>query len=194
MTRRRVVALLCGACSVALAACAIPTQSTPSVLPPSHVPSGLLDHNLPTTTSTTQPTPSASVHIYLLNVQKQLTPIERFETPPAALTAILKTLVQGPTSQESAQNIGTAIPNTVRVLSVSGPTDQVTVNLNTAFDATTGDDIELAVAQIVATVAAVNGPNTGVLFQIDGIPISVPVANGQEVLGPVTLGQFVTLP
>ena len=44
----------------------------------------------------------------------------------------------------------------------------VTVNMNSAFGEITGTDTELAVGQIVATVAAENGNGTGVLFEIDG--------------------------
>ncbi len=66
----------------------------------------------------------------------------------------------------------------------------VTVNMNSAFGEINGTDTELAVGQIVATVAAENGNGTGVLFQIDGQRTSVPVANGSEVAGPVYVIDF----
>ena len=66
----------------------------------------------------------------------------------------------------------------------------MTVNMNAAFGAITGNSIELAVAQIVATVATENGLNTGVLFEIDGQRTSVPIANGSQVTGPVYLLEF----
>ena len=40
--------------------------------------------------------------------------------------------------------------------------------MNTAFGQITGNNTELAVAQIVATVATENGLATGVIFEIDG--------------------------
>ena len=62
--------------------------------------------------------------------------------------------------------------------------------MNAAFDEITGNSIELAVAQIVATVATENGLNTGVVFEIDGQRTSVPIANGSQVTAPVYLIEF----
>ena len=56
--------------------------------------------------------------------------------------------------------------------------------------ALTGNDTELAVAQIVATVASENGLGTGVIFEIEGQRTSVPIANGSQVAGPVYLIEF----
>ena len=66
----------------------------------------------------------------------------------------------------------------------------MTVNMNAAFGAITGNSTELAVAQIVATVATENGLSTGVVFEIDGQRTSVPIANGSQVTGPVYLIEF----
>ncbi len=184
--------MACGALMLALTACAIPTQKAPSTLPPSKVPFGLLNRNLPTTTtSQPKPTPSVPVKVFFLNSTDQLDPVQRFEPPPASLTAVLTTMLEGPSSQETAQGVVTAIPGNVRVLSASGSQSLVTVNMNTAFGQIIGNNIELAVAQIVATIAAENGCGTEVLFEIDGLHTSVPVANGQQVGNPVTLAQFV---
>jgi hypothetical protein len=43
-------------------------------------------------------------------------------------------------------------------------------------------------------VAAQNGIGTGVIFEIGGVRTSVPVASGAEVLGPVNVLQFITVP
>ena len=59
--------------------------------------------------------------------------------------------------------------------------------MNSAFGQITGTATELAVAQIVATVATENGYGTGVIFEIDGQRTSVPIANGSQVAGPVYL-------
>ena len=66
----------------------------------------------------------------------------------------------------------------------------VTVNFNQAFGQITGSFTELAVAQVVATLVAQTGPNFGVVFEIDNQAISVPVASGAQVAGPVYLLQF----
>ena len=65
--------------------------------------------------------------------------------------------------------------------------------MNTAFGQITGNNTELAVAQIVATVATENGLATGVIFEIDGQRTSVPIANGSQVAGPVYLIEFLNV-
>ena len=101
----------------------------------------------------------------------------------------------GPTSGEVASNITSAIPGDVAVLAATTTTTAagsiVTVNMNSAFGEITGTDTELAVGQIVATVAAENGNEHGVLFELDGQRTSVPVANGgSEVEEPVYVIDF----
>jgi hypothetical protein len=109
---------------------------------------------------------------------------------PAPLKSILTALFAGPDQAEAKLTIGTAIPTDASVLSVTTQGSVVTVNLNTAFGEITGTNTELAVAQVVATVAAQSGGTTGVIFEIDGEQISVPVASGAQVPGPVYVLQF----
>ena len=88
-------------------------------------------------------------------------------------------------------NISTAIPSNVTVLGVTTqPGNIVTVNMNSAFGEITGPNTELAVGQIVWTVANEVGLRTGVVFEIDGQRTSVPIANGSLVAGPVYLLEF----
>ena len=145
----------------------------------------------PTTTTTTQPKPTSyvSVQVFFLNATNELTAVQRFVVTPAPLSAVLGALLEGPSSSDP-QGTGTAIPSTVKVLSVSTQAGIVTVNMNAAFGAITGNSIEEAVGQIVATVVADVGPTTGVLFEIDGQRTSVPIANGSQVSGPVYLIEF----
>src|SRR6202789_2946084 len=137
------------------AACAIPTQSAPSPMAPSKVPFALLDPRLPTTT-TTQPKPSSlvPVKVFFLDATGQLTSAPRVVAAPAPLTAIITSMLAGPTRTETGQGISTAIPSNVAVISTTTAAGVVTVNMNAAFGAITGSSIELAVAQIVATVAS----------------------------------------
>jgi spore germination protein GerM len=173
------------------AGCAIPTQSAPSTMGPSKVPFNLLNPHLPTTT-TTQPKPSSlvPVKVFFLNSTNQLEPVQRVVAAPAPLTAIITSMLAGPGVAETRQGISTAIPSDVDVISTTTQGNIVTVNMNDAFAQITGNSIELAVAQIVATVANENGPTTGVLFEIDGQLVSVPIANGSQVADPVYLVEF----
>jgi spore germination protein GerM len=178
--------------AVVAAGCAIPTQSSPSTMGPSKVPFDLLDPHPPTTTTTTQPKPSSyvSVQVFFLNATNALTAVQRFVAAPAPLDSVLGALLDGPSSSDPP-GISTAIPSNVKVLSVTPPqSGVVTVNMNAAFGAITGNSIEEAVGQIVATVVVDVGPNTGVLFEIDGQHTSVPIANGSQVSAPVYLIEF----
>jgi Sporulation and spore germination len=134
------------------------------------------------------------VKVFFLGATDLLQPAERYVAGTAPLTSILGALMLGPTSAEEAANITTAIPSDVAVLAATTAGNIVTVNMNSAFGEFTGTDTELAVGQIVATVAAENGNSTGVLFEIDGQRTSVPVANGSEVAGPVYVIDFLTAP
>ncbi|MFZ0251087.1 MAG: GerMN domain-containing protein [Acidimicrobiales bacterium] len=179
--RRRPAALALAVLAVVATACAVPTQSAPSTMAPSKVPFGLLNPHPPTTTTTTQPKPSSyvSVQVFFLNSTDALTPVQRFVGAPAQLNAVLGSLMAGPSSSDP-QGISTAIPSNVRVLSVTTQAGIVTVNMNAAFGAITGNSIEEAVAQIVATISIDVGNDPGVLFEIDGERTSVPIANGSQ--------------
>jgi spore germination protein GerM len=116
--------------------------------------------------------------------------VQRFVQVPAPLSSIITALLAGPDRTEAAQGITSAIPDNVDLLSVKTQGAVVTVNFNAAFeDEITGSNTELAVAQVVGTVVAQTALTTGVLFEIDGVPISVPIASGAQVPGPVYGGQ-----
>jgi hypothetical protein len=176
--------------AVAAAGCSIPTQGAPSAIPPSHVPFGLLAKH-PTTTTTIPPARYVFVKVFFFGPTNHLQPVQRNVSTPAPLTAILAAMLAGPSKSEAATGIGTAIPNDVAVLSASLKANVVTVNMNAAFGAITGNNEVEAVAQVVATVAAAYGSDTGVLFEIQGHRTSVPVANGSLQPGPVYPLQFV---
>jgi spore germination protein GerM len=191
VSRRRLALLLLPIGALFATGCAIPTQGAPSTMAQSKVPFDLLDPRLPTTTTTLpKPTSLVPVKVFFLNAGTQLTSAPRVVTAPAPLTAIITSMLAGPTKAETTQGLSTAIPSNVSVLSTTTQGGIVTVNMNAAFGAIVGTNIELAVGQIVATVATENGYNTGVLFEIDGQRISVPIANGSQVNSPVYLVEF----
>ena len=182
------------ALAVCLAACGIPTQAQPSTISPSRVPLGLASPGGSGTT-TTQPNAKSYVQvtIYLLNTDNTLAPVHRFVQVRAPLNSIITALLGGPTQADENDGVYTAIPSDVAVLPTTPPQGSVvTVNFNDAFGQITGADAELAVYQVVATVVAAQGKlDTGVLFEIDGAPTSVPVSSGAQVSGPVYLSQVV---
>jgi spore germination protein GerM len=195
MTARRALGLVVVAgLALTLAACGVPTQSTPKAISSNRVPFGLLDPRVPVTT-TTQPRQSlVPVHVFFLSSTLQLVSVERVVYSPAPLSSILTALLAGPDASDAAAGLTTAIPDDVNVLSAVTQGTLVTVNFNTAFSQISGADAELAVSQVVATVATEIGMGTGVEFEIDGQHTSVPIASGATVPGPVYLLQFVGPP
>ena len=192
MRRRFAAAVVAAVVCCALAGCAIPTQGAPQSIPASKVPLSLLNPHPPTTT-TTLPNSYVQVKVFFLTADTQLLqPEGRLLPPPAPLDSILASLMKGPSQSEAASGITTAIPDNVAVLSTSVQGDVVTVNMNSAFGQITGNNTELAVGQIVATVAEAIGLGTGVIFEINGQHTLVPVANGSEVSGPVYLLEFLS--
>ena len=196
--QRRLAALAMVPLAALAAGCAIPTQGSPSAIASSRVPFQLLDPQPPTTT-TTQPKPSSyvGVKVFFLNANANnaLTPADRLVSAQAPLTAIITALIGGPTIGDSAAGLTTAIPSDVTVISAGTTSPNVvTVNFNAAFDEITGTATEQAVAQVVATVVNEVGLGTGVIFEIAGQRINVPVSNGSLVAGPVYLLQFLNVP
>jgi len=192
--RGALCAVLVGGLALALAACGIPTQQQPSSISPSRVPLGLASPAGAGTTPTQPNTKSeVQVTIYLLNADNTLAPLHRFVPVPAPLSSIITALLAGPTQADENDGVYTAIPSDVAVLPAAPPQGSVvTVNFNDAFGQITGADAELAIYQVVATVVLAQGKlGTGVLFEIDGQPTSVPVSSGAEVSGPVYLSQFI---
>jgi spore germination protein GerM len=190
MRRRRTLIALA---FVAFAAsCSIPTQKGPSTISPSHVPFGLLNP-MPESTTTTQPPFSSlvPVKVYFVAPNQDLVAEQRYVVSPAPLVAVINALLAGPSSSESARGTTTDIPDNVNVVSAQGNGNLVTVNFNDAFAQISGAAAELAVAQVVATIAAQNGASIGVIFEIGGQRSSVPIASGAQVPGPVYLLQFV---
>jgi F0F1-type ATP synthase membrane subunit c/vacuolar-type H+-ATPase subunit K len=189
VTRLRVIVAVLIA-GLAAAGCAIPTQNVPSAIPPSRVPFDLLSPNLPTTTTT--PQSSVPVKIYLVGPNRRLVGESRVAAFPAPLKTVVAILLQGPIQKETRAGIKTAIPNNVQILSatVSKSPDIATVNFNEAFAQIPAADTELAVSQVVFTVVAETSPTTGVVFQIGGLNIPVPLGNGTPVTGPVYLSQY----
>jgi spore germination protein GerM len=197
MRRRLPVVVVAVAVGLCVAGCGIPTQGSPSSIASSKVPFGLLNHNLPTTT-TTLPKSFVPVTVFYIGPSQQLQPRGRVVASPAPLTAILDSMLAGPTTEETASGLFTAIPNDVTVLSATTSTTAqgsiVTVNLNSPFLQITGADTELAVGQVVATIATASGFGTGVIFEIEGQRTSVPIANGSLATGPVYVLEFLSPP
>lgn len=197
-TTRRIclIVALAGLIGALTAGCGIPTSSGPQAIAKGNVPSRLLNPASTPTSTTLNPPATVTEQIYLVDPTLHLTPRSRNIAPPANLTQVVNALLLGPTASESAGGIqsfvtspsASSTPNRAVVTVANGI---ATVNFATNPVQVVGaTQTLLAIAQVVFTVT--QQPNvTGVLFEIAGQPIEVPVGpNGALVPGPVNQSQY----
>jgi len=180
---------------VVLAACGVPV-SAPKPIDHDQVPFALLSPTPPTTTSTTSPSKAlVPVSIWLIAANQEPVRVARAVPVPATLQAVIEALVGGPSAQDVAAGYSTALPSSLRVLSATTSTSAgqsvAVVDFGSGFGLISGSEQVQAVSQVVFTVATYESLTTGVLFEIDGAPIPVPLASGAVVPGPVYAYQFV---
>lgn len=181
-----------GTLAFALASCGIPSSKSASPIPTSAIPERVVAPNPPPTSPATQ-SGLVKMDIYFTTTQIFVVPVPRYLPPHASLTTVIATLLAGPSSAERAKGIDTALGPSVLLVSSHAAGNVVTVNFGGAFGQLSGFQEVLGVAQVVFTVAAVLSPSTGVLFEIDDVPLDVPLSNGALVAGPVRLEDYTTL-
>ena len=147
-------------CAVLAAGCDGDEEATPQ--PPA---------STGTTTETeTAPTETASVAVYLLRDGK-VTPVRRsVPATPAIARAAMTTLLDGPTEDERADGLSSAIPAGASLLGIALADGVATVDLDDSF-VSDAVSMEGAVAQVVATLTRFPTVER-VAFRIDGEPVS----------------------
>ncbi|HVL33530.1 MAG TPA: GerMN domain-containing protein [Actinomycetota bacterium] len=121
-------------------------------------------------------------------------PVQR-RVPSAATTAeaVMRALLDGPTTRERARRITTAIPTGTRLLDVTVRDRLADVNLSREFQAPAAhDEIVLRVAQVVFTLIALPHVSQAT-FRIDGEPVDVVTASGTTVHRPVTWEDYASI-
>jgi len=191
VTRARATAVLTSfLVALALAACGIPTASSPSPIARSDVPYHLLD---PPTTTTTTPGAAPAVGvaevIFLVAPSGHLVPATREVAVPASLSQVVGALLAGPTATESAAGIQSYLSPTGVQVSLAATGGVATVDFTTDPIQVVGPDQTVAIAQVVYTLTQQPGV-TGVTFEIAGKAIEVPTAAGAQVPGPVARADF----
>lgn len=106
------------------------------------------------------------------------------DVPPDP-AAVLESLFAGPNAEERAEQMDTAIPSDVVLVSARPVGPVLTVDLNDAFDALTPEGLRLAVAQIVNTATDIDGIQS-VQLRIDGEPRVWPLGSGELTDRPLT--------
>lgn len=177
-----------------LAGCAVPDDDAARAIDPSTVPFSLLGTS---TTSSTEPQAppvrEVTVPIYLVdNETDQLVEVVRTVEAPRSVGEALAELLRGPSADELARGLTSAISRSTTLLGTEGPRDGVvTVNLSDDLSSIGGQGQRLALAQVVFTVTA--APEIqGVLFAFEGEPSQVPDGQGQSTAEPLDRADFAT--
>lgn len=181
---RAATAGLCaaGLGALLLSGCGIPLESSAQ---PVAVPRVIS----PSTTFPSTATNQTNVNVYFTS-SGRIVPRLRAVSIHQELADAVHELLLGPTVDEQRTGIATALGyGTIHPLSLHHGGGVVTVNFSADFGLLSGPQEVLAVAQVVYTVAAVD-PGEGVVFELDGAVIEVPVEDGALVNGPVHASQY----
>jgi hypothetical protein len=137
------------------------------------------------TTATETEKATSSVAVYLLREGK-VSPVRRsIESTPAVARAALTELLDGPTADERADGLSSAIPDGTTLQDISLADGVATVDLDGTFDDGGGSASMLGrVAQVVATLTRFPTIER-VAFRIDGKPVEAIGGEGVVVDPPV---------
>jgi spore germination protein GerM len=187
-TRRGVgVALGLVTGALALSACGIPTQPSASPISARQTQNPL--SVTPTTTGLCAKSECTSVDVFFVAPNGLLKPVDRLVPPHAKLSTVVGALLAGPTPQDFATGLASALGAGIHLLSAHLTGDTATLNFSVDFGTLSGTQEVRGVAQIVYTVTQLK-PGVGVTFEIDGVPTKVPVESGALVTGAVHRSEY----
>ena len=161
---------------LAATACGVPTGADPSTIAASDVPYGLAAPAAPPSAAASS-VPGQAGWAYLVGPDEALVPRARDSgTGPLEerLGALLDALTAGPTEEERAQQLSTALPSgvTLEVAGIDGATATIDISGTAPLSAS-----RRAVAQIVLTAASLPGVEA-VLLTSGGEPVEAPLPSG----------------
>jgi len=189
--RARLRTLVAGVGVVAVAsACGVRSQSSPSAIERDDIPFDLLEPEAGTAVPDTAGSAAARVTIYLVGPDGLL-PLEREVAPPGGPRKVLRALLAGPTTEESAAGVQSALDPEASPPSVRRDGRIIQVDLHEDFFTEGGAQI-VALAQIVYTLTELE-PRVRVEFVLDGEPAEVPGGDGVLISRPVDRGDYTAL-
>lgn len=191
MTRRPVTAAAAVMSVFLLAGCGVPTDREPRPLAKDDVPFGLLDATSTTTTTVATPATTAPVEIFLV-AGDRLVPVARHVAAPPSPATTLARLLDGPTREERASGLRTAIAAEAEVEVVTAKAGTVRLDLDQSFAELEGREQVLALAQVVFTATGLQDVD-GVVFTLAGKPVEVPTADGTLRTGLLRAAHFDSL-
>jgi hypothetical protein len=197
---RPVVAIVARACwvlaiAVTVSACGIAAQDAPQPLSSRDVAlAGATPSPTPTaavTTPTPPPAVTEQVDVYLVRGDR-LADVQRTVTLSAVPAPAIAALLAGPTPEEAAAGVRTAIPAATPSLDVTVVAGVAVVTVPPTFAQLSGPDQILAVAELVYTLTGIEGV-TGMQMTDGDQIVAVPTPHGQLSPGPVSRADFAAL-
>lgn len=178
-----------------LGACGVPQEDEAVVFDDRGVPFDLLAPSTTTTstTSTTVPPviPDRVVDVCFTQGDGVL-PVERTLPRRRTLAEVVEALRRGPTPDEVAFGVGTALPEPAAVGTATLAGGTVTVALGEPFTLAPAPAQLLAIAQLVCTLTGQPGIGR-VQFLFDSQPVQVPLPDGSLAAGSVSRDDYATL-
>lgn len=184
--RRRASVVLFGLVSTVVVACGITPEDSARELPADQVPFDLLD---PSGSGGDLPADMGGVGEIYLVADDVLLSVPRPIARDADLSAVVDLLANGPTRNEAAIGLRSALPRDPTILSVSQTRNTATVDLDPAFTEIRAAEQPVAIAQIVFTLT--RRPEVGrVAFTLEGDPVEVPRGDGSLTAEALTRSDF----
>ncbi len=189
MTQRHsiLVGLVLASCILA-AGCGVSSDASPRDIPANDVPFELVAAASPTD----NPTAGGDAGQVFLVGPERLAAVGRQLAPRDDALVAISTLLLGPTADEAAQGLRTAIPSGTRLLAADLKDGVLTIDLSKDFLVVQGSEQRTAVAQLVFT--ATGTPQVAkVLFAIEGTQKEVPIDDGSLSAAPLTRFSYPSL-
>jgi hypothetical protein len=178
-----------GLCAALLASCSVEGEQNASRVASEDVPFNLLDETTTTNPSSSSEPITDISDVYLVR-DDRLRVVTRSEDAFDAGT-LLELLAAGPTDEEIAEGIRTALVPDLAVVT-GAVADVVTVDLSAEFSALAPTEQRLALAQITVTLTQLPAVSA-VRFLVAGDDVSVPRGDGSSVERPVTPADYAEL-
>lgn len=187
MTGRRPAAVFAAVCAAGLlgTACGVPDQAAPVQISGVNLPAP------PSTVAGSSPQPGRRVRVYFVANSDTLIPVVRSD-PAGDLAAAVRDLLAGPSRQEVAAGITSAVPSGTRLRSAQLADGTATLDFTEPLTSVTGHEEMLAFAEIVTTAGAAPGVDR-VVIDVAGQPVNAPEPNGTLAQGPVTAADYAGL-
>lgn len=166
---------------VVLGACGVSNDASPRDIPARDVPFELVAVESPTGA----PTEGGDAGQVFLVGSERLAAVERTLGPNGNAFDAITTLLLGPTAEEAAQGLRTAIPSGTRLLAADLQDGVLTIDLSRDFLVVQVVEQRTAVAQLVFTSTGTDDVDR-VRFAIEGTLVQVPVDDGSLSAEPLT--------